>query len=92
MFSMFFECSSLTRLDLSSFDFSSVENISQMFSRCKSLSSFASPSVWPTNVREGINLFRVFYDCVKLKSVECPIVCISSFRGFRRVIEANSHF
>ena len=89
---MFYECSSLTQLDLSGFDFSSVEDISQMFFRCKSLTSFTPPSVWPTNVREGINLFRVFDNCVKLKRVECPIVCISSFIEFRRVIEANSHF
>ena len=50
MSSMFFECSSLTKLDLSKFDTKNVTNISDMFYNC----SFLQTVTFNKNLNEGI--------------------------------------
>ena len=54
---MFFECSSLTSLDLSSFDTSNVKGMSSMFANCTSLTSLDLSSFDTSNVRDMIWMF-----------------------------------
>jgi len=54
---MFYNCKSITSIDLSSFDASEVNNISYMFSKCSYLTSINFGSFNTTNVREMSNMF-----------------------------------
>ena len=72
MNSMFSGCSSLTTLDLSSFDMSNVHNVNSMFSGCSSLTSinvdgFRFPE-------DGISMSNLFSGCSSLTSID-----VSSF-------------
>ncbi len=69
MSSMFWECSSLTSIDLSHFDTSNVENMLSMFSGCTSLTSIDLSSFKTDNLKTMSNLF---YNCTKLEKVTLP--------------------
>ena len=68
MRNMFYECSSLTGLDLSGFDTSKVTNMRSMFSSCSSLSKLDLSGFDSSNVRDMKNMF---YGCDSLKSLIC---------------------
>ena len=68
MRNMFYECSSLTELDLSSLDTSKVTNMRSMFSSCSSLSKLDLSGFDSSNVRDMKNMF---YGCDSLKSLIC---------------------
>ncbi len=68
MRNMFYECSSLTELDLSSLDTSKVTNMRSMFSSCSSLSKLDLSGFDSSNVRDMKNMF---YGCDRLKSLIC---------------------
>ena len=68
MRNMFYECGSLTELDLSGFDTSKVTNMRSMFSSCSSLSKLDLSGFDSSNVRDMKNMF---YGCDSLKSLIC---------------------
>ena len=68
MRNMFYECGSLTGLDLSGFDTSKVTNMRSMFSSCSSLSKLDLSGFDSSNVRDMKNMF---YGCDSLKSLIC---------------------
>lgn len=68
MRNMFYECSSLTELDLSSLDTSKVTNMRSMFSSCSSLSKLDLSGFDSSNVRD---MKKMFYGCDSLKSLIC---------------------
>ena len=68
---MFYNCSSLKSIDLSSFNTEKVNNMSNMFAKCSSLISL-DLSKFNTNKVKHMN--RMFYFCTSLKSIN-----ISSF-------------
>ena len=68
MRNMFYECGSLTGLDLSGFDTSKVTNMRSMFSSCSSLSKLDLSGFDSSNVR---NMKNMFYGCDSLKSLIC---------------------
>ncbi|MCD7950135.1 MAG: DUF285 domain-containing protein [Erysipelotrichaceae bacterium] len=67
MSDMFWSCSSLTSLDLSSFDTSNVTDMSDMFYNCKSLNSLNLSNFNTSNVTD---MERMFYDCNSLNSLD----------------------
>ena len=66
MHSMFSGCSSLTSLDLSSFNTSNVTNIFYMFQGCSSLTELDLSSFNTTNVTDVSSMFR---NCTNLRTV-----------------------
>ena len=68
---MFFGCSKLTTIDLSSFDTKNVINMSNMFSWCSNLKNINFSSFDTKNVK---NMYCMFYRCSNLKNID-----ISSF-------------
>ena len=68
MYSMFTNCSSLTSLDLSSFDTSNVTNIGMMFYNCLSLTSLDLSNFDTSNVT---TMSSMFISCSKLKYIRC---------------------
>ena len=69
MESMFYNCSSLTSLDLgSNFDTSNVTNMSYMFSECGSLTSLDLGSNFDTS--NVTSMYRMFYNCSSLTSLD----------------------
>ena len=64
---MFTSCSSLTSLDLSSFNTSNVTDMSQMFTSCSSLTSLYLSSFNTSNVTDMSNMF---YSCSSLTSLD----------------------
>ena len=65
---MFYECSELKSIDLSSFNTNNVNNMSSMFSHCYELKSVKFSSSFNTsNVK---NMSGMFYDCYALKSID----------------------
>ena len=67
MSSMFYNCSSLTSLDLSNFDTSNVTNMSSMFSNCSSLTSLDLSNFDTSNVTD---MDTMFYNCSSLTSLD----------------------
>jgi len=63
---MFYCCSSLQSINLSSFNTTNVENMSCMFFKCFSLQSINLSSFNTTNVE---NMSCMFYDCSSLQSI-----------------------
>ena len=61
---MFYYCSSLKSIDLSSFNTTKVYNISCLFAGCCSLKSIDLSSFNTTNVN---NMSGMFYECSSLK-------------------------
>ena len=64
---MFSDCSSLTSLDISSFNTSNVTNMNWMFKDCSSLTSLDLSSFNTSNVT-GMN--SMFYNCSSLTSLD----------------------
>ena len=64
---MFFGCSSLKSIDLSSFNTTKVEDMSNMFRGCSSLESMDLSSFDTTNVKD---MNAMFYNCSSLKSID----------------------
>lgn len=71
MSNMFFDCSSLTSLDLSSFNTEKVTTMSMMFQSCSALKELNLSSFNTSNVT---SMFQMFVDCYNLKSLD-----VSSF-------------
>ena len=65
MRSMFYDCGSLTSLDLSGFDTSNVTNMQGMFSSCSSLSELDLSGFDTSKVTD------IFYGCSSLKNLTC---------------------
>ena len=68
MRSMFYDCGSLTSLDLSGFDTSKVTDMARMFSSCGSLSKLDLSGFDSSNVG---NMEDIFYGCSSLKNLTC---------------------
>ena len=66
MLNMFYNCSNLTSLDLSSFNTSNVTNMNYMFSNCSSITSLDLSSFDTTNVT---NMTSTFYNCRNLNKL-----------------------
>jgi surface protein len=66
MYRMFFDCESLTGVDVSGLDTSSVVNMAYMFAYCYSLSSLDLSGFNTSNV---VSMQGMFYYCVKLASL-----------------------
>ena len=64
---MFFWCSSLKFIDLSSFNTNKVNDMSSMFDCCKSLESIDLSSFDTSNVN---NMSHMFFSCSSLKSID----------------------
>ena len=67
MWRMFFNCTSLTNLDLSSFNTSKITDMSQMFYICSSLTSLDLSNFNTSNVT---NMFDMFYKCSSLTTLD----------------------
>lgn len=83
MLGMFSNCSSLTSLDLRSFDTSSVEDMSHMFSKCISLTSLDLSSF---NIRNVNKMYGMFDSCSSLTLLD-----LSNF-GLSRLSEMTFMF
>ena len=64
---MFYNCSSLTSLDLSSFNTSKVTDMNSTFSNCSSLTSLALSNFNTSNVA---SMTSMFYNCSSLNSLD----------------------
>ena len=64
---MFAGCSTLTDLDLSSFDTSNVTDMSYMFAQCSSLTSLDLSSFNTSNVT---SMYHMFWDCSSLTNLD----------------------
>ena len=71
MYIMFYICSSLTSINLSSFDTQNVNNMRGMFYNCSSLTSINLSNFNTQNVKD---MNMLFYGCLSLKYID-----ISSF-------------
>ena len=80
---MFSGCSTLTALDLSSFDTTRVESMSSMFSGCSTLTALELSSFDTTSVRK---MYSMFQGCSSLKALD-----LSSFNG-RAVVNMEEMF
>jgi len=80
---MFFGCSNLTSIDLSSFDTENVNNMSYMFCGCSNLKNIDLSFFCTNNVT---NMICMFSDCSNLKSLD-----LSSF-DTKNVINMSSMF
>ena len=67
MYSMFSNCSNLTKLDLSGFDTRNVTNMESMFSGCISLTELDVSSFDTSNVT---NMAGMFHDCKSLTTLD----------------------
>ena len=65
MGSMFYNCSGLTSLDLSSLEASKVTNMSYMFYNCSGLTTIYASDKWDTN--KATNSNNMFKYCTELK-------------------------
>ena len=69
MSEMFFQCSSLTNLDLSKFDTSEVTDMSYMFSDCNSLTSIDVSTFNTRKVTDMSYMFGGYYDVMQLNNI-----------------------
>lgn len=67
MNNMFYECSSLSSIDLSNFNTSNVTDMNRMFSSCSSLSSIDLSGLNTSNVTD---MSVMFYNCTGLTNLE----------------------
>ena len=67
MCEMFYGCSSLTKLDLSSFNTTNVSNMYQMFYDCSSLTTLDVSSF---NTEKVESMYKMFYNCSRLESLD----------------------
>ena len=70
---MFYNCSSLTKLNLSSFNTFNVKDMKRMFEKCSSLTSLDLSSF---NTQNVISMAFMFNDCSSLKTIN-----LSSFEA-----------
>ena len=75
MYSMFYNCSSLTSLDVSSFDTKNVTDMSGMFANCSSLTSL---DVTNFNTENVTNMSGMFAGCSSLTSINVRYFIISN--------------
>ena len=75
MAGMFYQCKSLTDLDLSSFDTSNVVNMEFMFYHCRGLTNLDLNSFDTSNVT---NMYRMFYYCIRLTNLDLSSFATSS--------------
>ena len=78
MLGMFYGCSSLTNLDLSSFDTSKAGNIITMFSGCTNLEVLRTPK---KHTKSGVTLPLTMYDTAGKKYDELPVLSKSIVLG-----------
>ena len=64
---MFYECSSLTNIDLSNFNTQNVTNMGDMFNGCSSLTNIDLSNF---NTQNVTNMCRMFYDCSSLTNID----------------------
>ena len=64
MNSMFFECKSITRLDLDGFDISKKPNVNSMFNECKNLKTIFCNTSWTGTINTE---YELFLDCDNLE-------------------------
>ena len=64
---IFYECNSLTNLDLSNFNIQNVTNLRSMFSFCKSLRNLDLSNFHTQNITD---MNRMFYDCKSLRNLD----------------------
>ena len=64
---MFYECNSLTNLNLSNFNTQNVTNMSYMFEFCNSLTNLNLSNF---NTQNVINMGWMFYDCFSLTNLD----------------------
>ena len=64
---MFYECDSLTNIDLSNLNTQNVTNMSHMFSQCNSLTNIDLSNFNTENV---INMNSMFYECSSLTKID----------------------
>ncbi len=80
--SMFYQCCSLTNLDLSKLNFSNVENMQSMFFECIKLEKI----IFPNSLNNTLtNIAQLFYKCESLKSVNLSsfdLSCITYYDLF----------
>ena len=84
---MFFECSSLTSLDLSSFDTSNVKGMSSMFANCTSLTSLDLSSFDTSNVRW---MRFMFVECSSLISLDLNNFDTSNVQAMNQMFDGCS--
>ena len=64
---MFYECNSLTTIDLSNFNTQNVTNMSSMFNGCNSLTTIDLSNL---NTQNVTNMCEMFYICKSLKTID----------------------
>ena len=67
MYSMFYNCSSLTSLDVTHFNTANVTDMSEMFFMCSSLTSL---DVTHFNTAKVTDMYSMFYNCSSLTSLD----------------------
>ena len=70
---MFNKCSSLTNINLSNFNTSTVNNMSYMFSGC---SSFTNINLSNFNTNNAIDMRYMFYGCSSLTNINFRILIL----------------
>lgn len=63
---MFYDCTSLTSIDISTLDVSGIVNMASMFFNCTSLVTLDLSNF---NTRKVTNMYRMFYNCSSLKTI-----------------------
>jgi len=81
MSNMFYGCSNITNLDLSSFDTSNVTNMDSMFSDCNNLTSISWGNNFDTS--KVTNMNSMFLNCIYLQNI--PILNTSSVTNMNRM-------
>ena len=64
---MFYNCSNITEIDLSNFDFSNIIDMSHIFSECTSLKRIEFGDI---NTQNVVDMSYMFYNCTSLDSLE----------------------
>ena len=84
MGSMFSECLSLKSIDLSKFDLSKVTSMSNMFESCELLESVT----FPENLQNLKEIYKMFYSCTGLKSIDLSKFDLSKVTTMRNMFES----
>ena len=77
---LFYHCQSLTQLNLSSFNFNSFQDCTSMFEGCSSLTQITLPQM-----NNLTNMYRMFYDCVTLASLNINNINTSNVTNMSRL-------
>ena len=81
MYSIFYNCSSLTSLDVSSFDTSSVVNMQGMFGQCQSLISLNLSNFKTSKVTNMEGMFGGSYSLISLNLANFDISSVNNMLG-----------